>query len=175
MSRIILGIVIVAAVATSGDYVWSRVRRSTPHVGWHLHGALLLTTVGCARAVSGVVRGLPVGAIAGIAGGLTYYATAPALRQSAMLVAWATLWIVLAVLDGRLVRGGERSLQQSALQGVTAAVLSGVTFYLVVDILWGRAPATGRNYAIQLGAWAIAFAPGILAIALDLRKKKPEP
>ena len=113
---------------------------------------------------------LPMGTIAGVAGALTYYALAPMLGRGAMLVAWAALWIVLAVLDGRIVRQGQRPLVQTLVQGATAAVLSGLTFYLVVGALWGRAPASGRNYALQFAMWAIAWAPGILAIAQDLRR-----
>jgi hypothetical protein len=174
MTRLLIGIAIVAVVATMGDYIWYEFGvRHRMAVGI-LHGAALLTAVGgVLGSVSGrVVAGLPIGTAAGIAGALTYYALASTLRQSAMLIAWATLWVVIAVLDGRLVRRGTRSLAESAIQGVTAAVLSGVTFYLVVGILWGRAPAGGRNYAIQLAAWAIAFAPGILAIGMDLKRKR---
>ena len=88
-----------------------------------------------------------------------------------MVLAWASLWIVLAVLDARIVRRGSRSMSQAVTQGVSAAVLSGVTFYLVVGTLWGSAPASGRNYLLQFAAWLIAWAPGILAIGQELKKK----
>jgi len=89
-------------------------------------------------------------------------------------VAWASLWIVLALLDGRLVRRAKRSVRLCLIQGASAALLSGVTFYLVVASLWGRPPAGGRNYAIQFAMWAIAWAPGILAIGQDLARGKGE-
>ena len=139
MTRLVIGIVVVAAVATLGDYIWYAF--GVRHQMWTgvLHGALLLTAVGgVLGAASGrTLAGLPIGTIAGVAGALVYYGLASILRSGAMLVAWATLWVVLGILDGRFVRRRERSVRQSALQGLTAALLSGVTFYLVVDIVWG--------------------------------------
>ena len=55
-------------------------------------------------------------------------------------------------------------------RGTTAAVLSGLAFYFVLDQLWGDPPPEGRNYALQFGAWAVAWAPGLLALTLRLRR-----
>ena len=174
MARLLIGIVVVAAVSAAGDYVWYEI--GVEHRMWAgiLHGAVLLTAVGgtLGAATGRTVAGLPIGALAGVAGALTYYALAPVLRSAAMMVAWASLWIVLALLDGRLVRRASRSLRLCLVQGVTAALLSGVTFYLVVNSLWGRPPAGGRNYGVQFALWAIAWAPGILAIGQDLSRRR---
>ena len=174
MARLLIGIVIVAAVSAAGDYVWYEV--GVQHRMWAgvLHGAVLLTAVGgtLGAATGRTSAGLPMGTVAGVAGALTYYALEPVLRSAAMLVAWASLWIVLALLDGRLVRRDKRSIQVCLIQGMTAALLSGVTFYLVVASLWGRPPAGGRNYAIQFALWAIAWAPGMLAIGQDLTRRR---
>ena len=168
-----MGIVIVAAVSAAGDYVWYEI--GVRHRMWAgvLHGAVLLTAVGgtLGAATGRTFAGLPMGTVAGVAGALVYYALAPVFRSAAMLVAWTSLWIVLALLDGRLVRRAKRSVKLCLIQGTTAALLSGVTFYLVVAALWGRPPAGGRNYAIQFVLWAIAWAPGILAIGQDLTRK----
>jgi len=174
MTRLLVGIIAVAVAATAGDYIWYEF--GIRHRMWVgiLHGAVLLTTVGGALgAVSGrIVAGLPIGTLAGITGALVYYALASVLGSSAMVVAWAALWIVLAVLDARIVRQGRRPLGQSLLQGTSAALLSGVTFYLVVGILWGRPPAGGRNYLLQFAAWLIAWAPGMLAIGQELKRQR---
>ena len=176
MARLLIGIVIVAAVSAAGDYVWYEI--GVEHRMWAgiLHGAVLLTAVGGTLGVATgrALAGLPMGAVAGVAGALTYYALAPFIRSAAMMVAWASLWIVLALLDGRLVRRAKRSVRLCLIQGASAALLSGVTFYLVVASLWGRPPAGGRNYAIQFAMWAIAWAPGILAIGQDLARGKRE-
>ena len=55
------------------------------------------------------------------------------------------------------------------MRGVLAAVFSGVAFFLVMNTLWGRPPATGRNYVVQFAAWVVAWAPGLLALTLDRR------
>ena len=175
MTRLLIGIVAVSAVSTAGDYVWYEI--GVDHRMWAgiLHGVVLLTAVGATLgAASGrTLAGLPIGAVAGVAGAMTYYALAPFIRSAAIMVAWASLWIVLALLDGRLVRKAKRSLRLCLVQGATAALLSGVTFYLVVASLWGRAPAGGRNYLMQFAMWMIAWAPGILAIGQELRRERP--
>ena len=53
-----------------------------------------------------------------------------------------------------------------AARGTAAAVLSGLSFYLVQERLWGAAPAEGRNYALQFAAWAAAWSPGLLVLTL---------
>ena len=177
MTTLLVGILIVAAVSAIGDYVWYEI--GVEHRMWAgiAHGAVLLTAVGgTLGAVSGrLVRGLPIGAIAGVAGALVYYALAPILGAAAMVAAWGSLWIMLAVLDGRVTRAVPRSWPLCLIQGVSAAFLSGVTFYLVVGLLWGRPPAGGRNYLLQFAIWALAWAPGILAIGQDLARSRRVP
>jgi hypothetical protein len=174
MTTLLVGILVVAAVSAAGDYVWYEV--GVEHRMWAgiLHGAVLLTAVGgTLGAASGhLIKGLPIGSIAGVAGALVYYALAPIAGSSAMLAAWGSLWIVLALLDGRVTRAVRRPVPLCLIQGVSAAVLSGITFYLVVGYLWGRPPAGGRNYLMQFAMWALAWAPGILAIGQDLTRSR---
>ena len=175
MRPLLIGIAIVAAISTAGDYLWYE--GGVEHRVWTgiLHGAALLTSVGATlgAATGRAAAGLPIGAAAGVAGALIYYALVPIVGSFAMLLAWASVWIMLAVLDGRLVRRPPRTLTQCLIQGATGALLSGVTFYLVVGTLWGRPPAGGRNYSLHLAMWALAWAPGILAIGQDLSRKRP--
>jgi hypothetical protein len=177
MARLLIGIVVVAAVSAAGDYVWYEMAVEHRMSAGILHGAVLLTAVGgtLGAATGRTFAGLPMGTVAGVVGALTYYALAPVLRSAAMMVAWASLWIGLALLDGRIVRRAKRSVRLCMVHGATAALLSGVTFYLVVASLWGRPPAGGRNYAVQFALWAIAWAPGILAIGQDLSRRRQGP
>ena len=174
MARLLLGIVLVAAVSAVGDYVWYEI--GVQHRVWTgaVHGAVLLSAVGATlgAAHGRAIRGLPMGTAAGVAGALVYYALFPVLRSWAMFAAWASLWIMLAVIDGRIIRAVKRPLAQCLLQGCSAAVLSGVTFFLVVGSLWGRPPAGGRSYLMQFAMWTIAWAPGILAIGQDLARRR---
>jgi hypothetical protein len=86
----------------------------------------------------------------------------------AIPAAWVTLWLLLAVLDGRWLRApARRAWPAIAIRGALAAVFSGVAFFLVMNTLWGRPPATGRNYVVQFAGWVIAWAPGLVALTLD--------
>src|SRR5262245_43582873 len=100
MTKAILGILIVAAASTASDYVWFEI--GVRHRMWVgvLTGALMLMAVGGAIGWTSrkVVAGLWLGVAAGVIGALAYYAMAPALPDlSAMLAAWALVWIVLAI------------------------------------------------------------------------------
>ena len=57
------------------------------------------------------------------------------------------------------------------MRGISAAALGGIAFFLMMDALWGRPPAEGRNYLLQFGAWLIAWTPGILAIAAGPKRR----
>jgi hypothetical protein len=171
--KIVVGILGVALVATLADYTWYTL--GIPHniVTGVVHGAVLLTAVGAVLGVTAgrVVKGLPIGALAGVGGALTYYLLVqlvdPRTYGSAIPAAWVTLWLILAVLDGRWLRAPERRpWREIAIRGALAALLSGVAFFLVMTTLWGRAPAGGRNYAVQFGAWVVAWAPGLLALTV---------
>jgi len=166
------GIVVVALVSTLGDLVWYSLGVEHRMTAGIIHGVVLLTAVGgvLGAAAGRLVAGFPLGMIAGAGGALAYYALAPVIGWSAMIVAWAALWMLLAWLDGRFLRGGLRSSREIVTRGVLAAVLGGLAFSLVVGMLWGRPPAGGRNYLLQFAAWAFAWAPGIVALTWTRRK-----
>jgi hypothetical protein len=169
-----VGIVIVAAAATCGDFIWYTygVRHTT--VAGLVHGALLLTAVGAVlgAATGHVVKGLPLGALAGVAGAATYYLLVLLIDGrtygTAIPASWVIMWLILSALDGRWLRApSRRSWSAVAVRGLAAAVLGGVAFYLVMGTLWGRPPEGGRNYVVQFFAWAFAWAPGLLALTLE--------
>ena len=139
-----------------------------------VHGALLLSVVGAVLgAASGrVLRGLPIGALAGIGGAASYSVLAAVVDRrtygTAIPAAWIIMWLILAALDGRWLRAPTpRSWAAVATRGLAAATIGGMAFYLVMTILWGPPPAGGRNYVVQFFAWAFAWAPGLL-LALTL-------
>jgi rhodanese-related sulfurtransferase len=169
--RTVVGIALVAAAATFGDFIWYTVGVRHTMTAGILHGALLLTIAGgVLGAASGhPIRGLPIGTIAGIGGALSYYALVALMDRrtygTAIPAAWVIMWLLVAALDGRWLRApNRRSWAQVAGRGAVAAVAGGVAFALVRNLLWGRPPAEGRNYALQFAAWAFAWAPGLLAM-----------
>ncbi len=173
---IVAGVLLVAAAATLGDWIWYTYGVRHSLAAGVIHGALLLTIAGGAlgMAAGRPLRGLPIGLSAGIGGALTYYAlvawTDGRTYGAAIPAAWVTTWLLLAMLDGRWLRAGaRRSWLQILVRGAAAAALAGTAFYLVMNQLWGAPPPGGRNYAIQFAAWAFAWAPGLIILSVNLR------
>ena len=171
--KIAVGILGVALVATLGDYTWYTLNVRHNILTGIIHGAVLLTAVGVVLGLDAgrVLRGLPIGMLAGVGGALIYYLLVALVDRRtygmAIPMAWVAMWLLVALLDGRWLRAPQRRpWGEIALRGVLAAVLSGIAFFLVLTTLWGRPPATGRNYALQFAAWAVAWAPGLLALTV---------
>jgi hypothetical protein len=179
--RPIIGIMFVAAVAVAGDHVWFAVGARNEATAGSLHGAALLGSVGLVLGwLSGrILAGLATGIAAGVGGALAYYAIAAAMSGRgmslpAMVAAWAAVWIVLAVCDGRFLRkASPRPWAETVMRGVAAAVLGGIAFYVMFPFFWGRA---SREYGdvVKLGAWVIAWAPGMLSLSstFEIRSSK---
>ncbi len=166
-----IGVALIAAVASLGDAIWYGFGVQHTVTAGVLHGALLLTVVGAVIGASSghIVKGLPIGMLSGVAGAVFYYAAVPLtdgrVYGVAIPLAWIFMWLVLATLDGRWLRAPDRrSWSEVATRGLIAAIAGGVAFYLVLNTLWGRPPAGGRNYALQFLAWAFAWTPGLLAL-----------
>lgn len=173
-------ILLVAAVATAFDFIWYSLGVRHSLVAGVIHGILLLTSVGLVLGLScgRPARGLPIGAIAGVGGALSYYALIALMDNrtygTAIPGAWIIMWLILAALDGRWLRAPQRrSWPEVAGRGLVAAGLGCIAFYLVLDTLWGRPPSTGRNYAVQFLAWAFAWAPGLLSLTSGPRLANP--
>ena len=178
MMKTIAGIAVIAGAATLGDFIWYTVGVRHTMVAGLLHGALLLAVLGAVLgAASGrLVKGLPIGALAGIGGALSYYALVVVMDRrtygTAIPTAWVIMWLLLATLDGRWLRAPDRRpWMDVAVRGVIAAVVGGVAFALVRNVLWGRPPVEGRNYLLQFAAWAFAWAPGLLALTWQQRRR----
>jgi hypothetical protein len=171
--KIGVGILGVALAATLSDYTWYTL--NVPHrmATGIIHGAVLLTAVGAVLGLDAgrVVKGLPIGTLSGIGGALIYYLLVALFDRrtygTAIPASWVAMWLLVALLDGRWLRAPRRRpWGEIAMRGVLAAVLSGITFFLVLDTLWGRPPATGKNYFVQFAAWVVAWGPGLLALTL---------
>jgi hypothetical protein len=167
MTKIVLGVLIAAAVTTASDYTWYEFGIANRMAAGIITGIVMLMAAGGAIGwVAGrVVNGLVLGLLAGLIGALSYYAMQPALGRQAMFAAWAALWIILAIGEGRFLQTPRRPWGDVLVRALTAAALSTVVFYAIWETLWGRPPAGGRNYVLQFLRWALVYAPGIIAIA----------
>jgi hypothetical protein len=167
MTRVLVGILAVASIATAADAVWYELGVEHRRIAGIVHGAVLLAAVGAVvgLATRRVGAGMAAGAAAGIGGAIVFYALARSIgSRAAMAAGWAAVWILLATLDGRILRRPPRPWRPTLARGGLAAVLSGLAFLAVLWTLWGPAPEGGRNYLVQLGAWLVAWTPGLLAL-----------
>lgn len=163
---------VVALVATIGDFIWFEygVRHTT--MAGVVHGAALLLAVGVVlgHAAGATARGSLGGIAAGVAGALAFYAVAgPFGFLGALIASWAFMWVVLAAINAWL-RGGISRFGEWLVRGAVAAVASGTAFYLVSGIWTDHAPDGGRNYLWHLIAWTIAWAPGLSALTMTRAK-----
>jgi hypothetical protein len=179
--KIALGILGVAFVATLADYTWYTLGVRHSVMTGIIHGAVLLTAVGAVLGFNAgrVLKGLPIGTLSGIGGALIYYVLVALVDRrtygSAIPLSWVGMWLLVALLDGRwLWAPRRRPWAEIAVRGVLAAILSGLAFYFVMNTLWGRPPATGRNYLVQFAAWVVAWAPGLLALTMGGRSHARE-
>jgi hypothetical protein len=161
---------VVALVATIGDFIWFEYGVRHTALAGVLHGAGLLLAVGLVlgHAAGRTAQGSLGGVVAGVAGAGAFYAVVGALGYlGGLIAAWAFMWIVLALINAWL-RGQTRQVAGWLMRGAAAAVGSGLTFYLVAGI-WTDHPEGGRNYLWHLIAWTIAWAPGLLALTVGAR------
>lgn len=175
--KLVIGVVIVALVATFGDYVWFEIGVRHQATAGAIHGAVLL---GAAGAVLGwlsgrIVPGFLAGIASGVGGAFAYYGLASlgprGMNFPAMVAAWAAIWIVLAAVDGRILRAqSPRTWSESLGRGVLAAAVSGLAFWWVLPIIWGGHEGGSRNYALQFVAWLAAWGTGLGAIGAADRK-----
>jgi rhodanese-related sulfurtransferase len=156
----VASIALVAGAATLGDFIWySAGVRHTLTAGI-LHGVILLTVVGGVLGASSgrLAKGLPIGALAGLGGALSYYLFVAVIDSrtygSAIPAAWVVMWRA----------PHRRPWSAVAVRGLVAAAAAGFAFALVRNILWGRPVGVDRNYVLQFAAWAAAWAPGLLAL-----------
>jgi len=159
---------VVALVATIGDFIWFEYGVGHTTMAGVIHGALLLLVVGLVlgHAAGAVTRGSLAGIIAGVVGAGAFYAVAGTLGYlGGLMAAWAFMWIVLAAINGWL-RGRVGHVGEWLVRGVVAAIAGGAAFYLVSGIWTEHAPEGGRNYVWHLVAWTVAWAPGLSALTL---------
>ena len=166
MTRLLIGIVAVALVATIGDYVWYEFGVRHQMMVGVLHGAILLMAAGGALGwpANRIGTGLAVGVGSGVLGALAYYALVSSMGQTAMLAAWAAVWLLLAAGEGVLMHRPVKPIGGILIKGLAAAALSGIAFYAISDIIWRHSAPGTRNYGKQFACWLIAWAPGLMAI-----------
>ena len=178
MKNAAISTLVLALVATLGDWIWATYLPRPLMTAGLVHGALLCLVMGAMLGLP--ARRAPAGAAAGIVVGLAaaalFYVIAPAMRMAAMLPAWFALWVLLAAAGRQLGAIRERWVV-AVTRGVIAGLASGAAFY-AVSSMWTEWDPNNMNYISHLARWAFAFAPGFMALqccAIGVNSQSPTP
>ena len=160
----------VAAVATAADWVWaSQLLRHKVLYGL-VHGAGLCGAMGLALGAAHrrPFTGLAGGLIAGVLAAASYYGFVfiPGFRRSAILAAWAVLWILFGYLEGPFLRGAK--VGGAIARGIVAAAASGAAFYYVTFANWTSWNPQRIDYVEHFWRWGVAFLPGFLSLLVTV-------
>jgi hypothetical protein len=160
----LVGTLAIAAVSTLGDYIWATSIPEHRPVFGLAHGTILMAAVGlCLGAAAGrPARGALGGALVGLLAAGGFYVLAPFAGYSAMFVIWFVLWIALAALDWRVLRG-RSGWRETMVRGFAAAIGSGLAFYGIAGI-WMPFRPQGWDYAVHFASWTVAYLPAFLAL-----------
>lgn len=170
VTHAVVAAVLLAAVMTFGDYIWSVFEVRHKVVNGILHGATMCLALGVVIGwrAGRIAAGTLAGPVIGVVAALVFYALAPAMRYWAMLPAWMLFWILFAFLQQRLMR--TETTATALRRGVAAALLSGAAFYAISGI-WTK-PAPGPPpYGVHFASWVFAFLPGFVALFAGLRRR----
>src|SRR3569832_1289625 len=126
----------LGVVATTGDWVWASQGLRHKMLYGLIPGAVFIGVLGLVVGVNGgrAMAGLAGGLVAGVLAAASYYAFALVLGgRLAILAAWATMWLLLACLDGPFLR--KARLPGALLRGVLAAAGSSAAFFFVFVVV----------------------------------------
>ena len=156
---------LIAALSTSGDWVWARFITAHRAVFGLLHGAILCMAIGlCLGALRGrAVRGAVAGPLIGLAAAGGFYLLATFMGYAAMFVMWMALWAGFGLLNARGFGEPRAGTKEALVRGALAAIGSGLAFYAISGI-WTRPSPGGPNYPYNFLCWTVAFLPGFLAL-----------
>ena len=152
LTHAIVAAMLLAAVMTGGDFIWSIFDVRNRMMNGIVHGAAVC---------------LAIGTVIGVIAALAFYALAPSLRYFAMLPAWMLFWLLFAFLQQRLMR--TESIATAVGRGIVAALLSGAAFYAISGI-WTNPPPGPPRYGVHFASWVFAFFPGFVALFIGARR-----
>lgn len=170
LTHAIVAAVLLAAVMTAGDVIWSIFDVRNRMMNGIVHGAAVCLAIGTvigwrARKMG---AGVAAGPVIGVIAALAFYALAPSLRYFAMLPAWMLFWLLFAFLQQRLMR--TESIAAAFGRGIAAALLSGAAFYAISGI-WTNPPPGPPRYGVHFASWVFAFFPGFVALFVGARRR----
>ena len=169
LAVVVVGSIILGALSTFGDWVWSRYLTDGDVLPGVFHGIVVFMAIagvltfaaGSRCQKSWLLVGLPVlGAL--IAG--AFYPIARLVGYLAgLLVAWAAMWLGTASLQARA-RGGVEAVSMTLGRGMIAALLSALAFWSISGMWTGG--SADVSYFTRFVYWTYAFMPGFAALLI---------
>jgi len=155
--------VLLGVLMTFGDFIWAALQIHNRVAYGLVHGAAMCLAIGAfvGARVKQAFAGAVIGPIIGVLAAAGFYVLAPTLGWGAMFPMWMLLWICFGLMGAVL--GSGRGAGGAILQGIIAAVLSGLAFYAISGI-WTNPPPGGPNYLRNFLSWSFAFLPGFAAL-----------
>lgn len=163
MTTAIVGAIVLGALSTLYDFIWAYFEVQHRTLNGLVHGMSLLSVAGLVLAwpTRRYVAGVGGGAAAGFVAAASFYAFYTVFGYlGGILAAWTLLWLLFGILETWL-RGLKPGVE-SLVRGASAAVLSGIAFYLVSGIWTDHSAAP--NYLRNFASWTFAFFPGFAAL-----------
>jgi hypothetical protein len=154
---------VLGGVNTLGDLVAAQLRLGTQAI--YPIGRIILASY-CVGALIGLQsRQLMIGTVSGLLLGTliagVYVVLLPALGTGATWLAWALFWIGCAGCEAVL--RGEIGPTSAVVQGIAAAVLSGVMFNAISGI-WMEATPSDPHIVRALVLWTGTFLSGFVPL-----------
>lgn len=163
------GTLLLGGLSTLGDIIWAYLDLAHRLQWGLLHGGLLFLALGayfgCLAGRRMIAAGSAGGLIVGLGGAASFYLLAPSMGTTALFAAWVTVWLLLSLL-WTLLQPSEVYFPTGLIRGLVAAVLSGISFYLISDIWLSRGEP---NYLFNLVSWTLAYFPGLAALLYTSR------
>jgi len=169
------GTLVLAAVSTFGDWLWTHYIPDGAVVPGVIHGAIVFLVIagvlawsaGTRRALKILLPSLPA---AGIVIAAIFYPLASQVDYlAALIITWMMMWLATATIQ-RWAGGNSETLSRAMLRGLLAAIASGLAFWAISGI-WTKPAPDGPNYLWHFASWAFAFLPGFLALLLGQTRR----
>lgn len=174
----LVGTLILAAVSTFGDWLWTHYIPDGAVIPGVVHGAVVFLVIagvlawsaGSRRAAKILLPSLPG---AGMVIAAVFYPLATQVGYlAALVITWMMMWLATAVLQ-RWAGGNRETFGRAILRGLVAALASGLAFWAISGI-WTSPSPEGPNYLWHFACWAFAFLPGFLALLLGQSRRVVE-
>jgi hypothetical protein len=162
MLEAVAAALLLGGINTIADFVSTELKLGERPI--YVLGRIVLICYCVGGIVGARARQLLMGTIGGLMIGVlvsaVYYLLVPALGWGASALAWSLFWLGFGSLDALLQEG---TVMGAVVQGLAAALLSGVFYYGIANI-WPQDRGLDPSLWRVLAWWSAAFLPGFVVL-----------